>query len=163
MALTAGSITTTALDILSRYGLGDLSMRRLARELEVQPSALYWHVKDKQELFVLIATRMNAEVDARCPSTSDPLVAVMALRDILLTYRDGAEIMLLGYSISPSEVTPSALSVDALGQTVSQGVMAHALGAVAIEQNRSLFGIGNDDAGENFATIAARLLRTEVV
>ena len=163
MALTAGSITTTALDILSRYGLGDLSMRRLARELEVQPSALYWHVKDKQELFVLIATRMNAEVDARCPSTSDPLVAVMALRDILLTYRDGAEIMLLGYSISPSEVTPSALSVDALGQTVSQGVMAHALGAVAIEQNRSLFGIGNDDAGENFATIAARLLHTEVV
>ena len=104
MALTAGSITTTALDILSRYGLGDLSMRRLARELDVQPSALYWHVKDKQELFVLIATRMNAEVDARCPSTSDPLVTAMALRDILLTYRDGAEIMLLGYSIAPGEV-----------------------------------------------------------
>lgn len=161
MALTAGSITTTALDILSRYGLGDLSMRRLARELEVQPSALYWHVKDKQELFVLIATRMNAEVDARCPSTSDPLVAAMALRDILLTYRDGAEIMLLGYSIAPAAVTPSALSAEALGTTVSHGAMAHTLGAVAIEQNRRLFSIEDADAGENFANIAARLLKTE--
>ncbi|MDN6371323.1 MAG: TetR family transcriptional regulator [Brevibacterium aurantiacum] len=160
MALTAGSITTTALDILSRYGLGDLSMRRLARELDVQPSALYWHVKDKQELFVLIATRMNAEVDARCPSTSDPLVTAMALRDILLTYRDGAELMLLGYSIAPGEVTPGALSVDVLGETVSHGVMAYALGAVAIEQNRSLFGIESGRASENFAETAAQLLET---
>lgn len=161
MALTAGTITTTALDILSRYGLGDLSMRRLARELDVQPSALYWHVKDKQELFVLIATRMNAEVDARCPSTSDPLVTAMALRDILLTYRDGAEIVLLGYSIAPGEVTPRALSVDALGETISHGVMAYALGAVAIEQNRSLFGIETAHAGENFAEIATRLLQAD--
>ena len=158
MALTAESITTTALDILSRYGLGDLSMRRLARELDVQPSALYWHVKDKQELFVLIAKRMNAEVNARCSSTSDPLAAAHSLREILLTYRDGAEIMLLGYSLDPQEVTPAALSVEALGEASSYGVMAHALGAVAIEQNRSLFGIETADSGKHFATIARNLL-----
>lgn len=161
MALTAESITTTALDILSRYGLGDLSMRRLARELEVQPSALYWHVKDKQELFVLIATRMNAEMGARRPSTSDPLVTAMALREILLTYRDGAEIMLLGYSIAPSEVTPAALSVEALGQTASHGVMAHALGSVAIEQNRRLFDIETADTAAEFMTSTTRLLSTD--
>lgn len=161
MALTAGSITTTALDILSRYGLGDLSMRRLARELDVQPSALYWHVKDKQELFVLIATRMNAEVDARCPSTSDPLVTAMALREILLTYRDGAEIMLLGYSIAPGEVTPGALSVEVLGESASHGVMAHALGSLAIDQNRSLFGIETADTGAEFMTSTARLLSAD--
>ncbi|WP_350271344.1 TetR family transcriptional regulator [Brevibacterium sp. CBA3109] len=158
MALTAESITTTALEILSRYGLGDLSMRRLARELDVQPSALYWHVKDKQELFVLIAKRMNAEVNTRCPSSSDPLAAAMALREILLTYRDGAEIMLLGYSIDPSEVTPAALNVEALGETSSHGVMEHALGAVTIEQNRGLFGIESADAGEHFAANAGRFL-----
>ena len=158
MALSAGSITTTALDILARYGLGDLSMRRLARELNVQPSALYWHVKDKQELFVLIAKRINAEINARCPPASDPLAAAMALRETLLTYRDGAEIMLLGYSIDPYEVTPGALSVEALGETSSRGVMAHALGAVAIEQNRSLFEVESTDAGEYFADNARRLL-----
>ncbi|GAA1843888.1 TetR family transcriptional regulator [Brevibacterium marinum] len=158
MALTAESITTTALDILSRYGLGDLSMRRLARELEVQPSALYWHVKDKQELFVLLATRMNAVVDARCPSTSDPVAAVMALREILLTYRDGAEIMLLGYSIAPERVTPAALSVSVLGASASHGIMAHVLGAVTIEQNRSAFGIAAVGPGERLAEITAKLL-----
>ncbi|MCI4013179.1 TetR family transcriptional regulator [Brevibacterium sp. ZH18] len=160
MALTAESITTTALDILSRYGLGDLSMRRLARELDVQPSALYWHVKDKQELFVLIAKRMNTEVDARCPAPSDPLAAVLALREILLTYRDGAEIMLLGYSIAPDEVTPASLAVQSLGAETSQGIMAHALGAVAIEQNRNLFDIETSDSGEFFAAAAGRLLKS---
>ena len=105
MALTAESITRTALDILSRYGLGDLSMRRLARELDVQPSALYWHVKDKQSLLILISRSLKAEVDALCPPTADPLAAAMSLREVLLKYRDGAEILLLGYSIAPTDVT----------------------------------------------------------
>lgn len=159
MALTAETITSTALDILSRYGLGDLSMRRLARELDVQPSALYWHVKDKQSLFVLIAKSLDAEVDARCPATADPLAAALALREVLLKYRDGAEIMLLGYSIAGAEVTPAALSADRLGPDVSHGIMAQTLGAVAIEQNRRLFDIDSSDNAEHFAAAAGRILR----
>ncbi len=159
LALTAETITTTALDILSRYGLGDLSMRRLARELEVQPSALYWHVKNKQELLVLIAKRMSAEVSARCPESADPLAAVIALRDVLLRFRDGAEIMLLGFSLSPAEVIPVALSPERLGATTSAGVMAHALGSVAIEQNRTMFDIDDAEAGERFASVSGHLLR----
>src|SRR5690625_7269676 len=79
-------------------------MRRLARELEVQPSALYWHVKDKQSLLVLISKSLKAEVDARCPAAADPLAAAMSLREVLLKYRDGAEILLLGYSIDRKSV-----------------------------------------------------------
>ena len=157
MPLSAESITTTALDVLSRYGLGDLSMRRLARELDVQPSALYWHVKNKQDLLVLIAKQICAEVDARCPASADPLVATLAL---LLRFRDGAEIVMLGYSLAPEDVTPAALSPDRLGATASAGVMAHALGAVAIEQNRALFEVADETAGERFAEVAAGLLRT---
>src|SRR5690625_7746413 len=82
-------------------------MRRLARELEVQPSALYWHVKDKQSLLVLIPKSLKAEVDARCPAAADPLAAAMSLREVLLKYRDGAEILLLGYSIAAADVTRS--------------------------------------------------------
>lgn len=159
MPLSAESITTTALDVLSRYGLGDLSMRRLARELDVQPSALYWHVKNKQDLLVLIAERICAEVDARCPATADPLVTTLALRDVLLRFRDGAEIVMLGYSLAPADVTPAALNAERLGATTSAGVMAHALGAVAIEQNRALFEVADESAGERFAEVAAGLLR----
>ncbi|WP_166824940.1 TetR family transcriptional regulator [Brevibacterium limosum] len=160
MALTAESITTTALDILSRYGLGDLSMRRLARELEVQPSALYWHVKDKQSLLILISRSLKAEVDTLCPGAADPLAAAMSLREVLLKYRDGAEIMLLGYSIDPAEVTPQALTADRLGAELSQGILTLTLGAVAVEQNRRLFEVDPADAAENFAANAAHLLRS---
>lgn len=160
MALTAESITRTALDILSRYGLGDLSMRRLARELDVQPSALYWHVKDKQSLLILISRSLKAEVDALCPPTADPLAAAMSLREVLLKYRDGAEIVLLGYSIAPSDVTPQALAADRLGAELSHGILTLTLGAVAVEQNRRLFDIDPADAVENFAANASLLLRT---
>lgn len=159
MALTAESITRTALDILSRYGLGDLSMRRLARELEVQPSALYWHVRDKQSLLVLISKSLKEEVDARCPATADPLAAALSLRDVLLKYRDGAEIVLLGYSIAAEDVTPQALSAERLGEEVSQGVLTLTLGAVAVEQSRALFDIAPANVAENFAANAAQILQ----
>lgn len=158
MALTAETITDTALDILSRYGLGDLSMRRLARELGVQPSALYWHVKDKQSLLVLISKSLKAEVDARCPSTADPLAAAMSLREVLLKYRDGAEIVLLGYSLAAEDVTPQALSSGRLGAEISQGILTLTLGAVAVEQNRGLFDVDQASAAENFASNAAAML-----
>ena len=160
MALTAESTTRTALDILSRYGLGDLSMRRLARELDVQPSALYWHVKDKQSLLILISRSLKAEVHALCPPTADPLAAAMSLREVLLKYRDGAEIVLLGYSIAPSDVTPQALAADRLGAGLSHGILTLTLGAVAVEQNRRLFDVDPADAAENFAANASLLLRT---
>lgn len=159
MALTVETITNTALDILSRYGLGDLSMRRLARELGVQPSALYWHVKDKQSLLVLISKSLRAEVDARCPATADPLAAAMSLREVLLKYRDGAEILLLGYSIAPADVTPQALAGQRLGAEVAQGIMTLTLGGVAVEQNRRLFGVDPSAAAENFTANAAQMLR----
>ena len=155
MALTAESITNTALDILSRYGLGDLSMRRLARELEVQPSALYWHVRDKQALFVLISQSLTAEVDTRAPVTADPLAAVLALREVLLKYRDGAEILLLGYSVDAAEATPVALARERLGRETSHAVMVQTLGAVAIAQNRALFAASAGE-GESASTAATK-------
>ena len=55
MALSRDQVVDTAVEILRRYGLADLSMRRLARELGVAPGALYWHVTSKQELLVEVA------------------------------------------------------------------------------------------------------------
>lgn len=60
MALDRDQVVDAAWHILQTYGLGDLSMRRLARELGVQPGALYWHVANKQELLAVLAQRMVA-------------------------------------------------------------------------------------------------------
>ena len=82
----------------------------------------------------------------------------MSLREVLLKYRDGAEILLLGYSIAAADVTPLALGSRRLGAEVSQGILTLTLGTVAVEQNRRLFDIDPAAAAENFAANAAQML-----
>lgn len=64
MALTRDTVVETAVRVLTQYGLADLSMRRLARELDVQVGALYWHVASKQELLVDVAAYLLAKIPA---------------------------------------------------------------------------------------------------
>ena len=91
------SVSRAALALLDEVGLADLSMRRIAARLDVQPSALYWHVANKQELLADLADRITAVV----PS---------ALRDALFAYRDGAELVLSTYALQLG----SAQAQDAL-------------------------------------------------
>ena len=90
-------IVERAVGLLDRYGLGDLSMRRLAAELEVQPSALYHHFTDKQTLLAAVADEILRR-GARAPATGsaweDGVQAFCGeLRDAMLAYRDGAELV----------------------------------------------------------------------
>ena len=64
MVLSQAKILDTAFDLLVTNGLADLSMRRLAAELQVAPGALYYHVKNKQHLLVLLA---NYILDKKAP------------------------------------------------------------------------------------------------
>ncbi|MBC7673951.1 MAG: TetR family transcriptional regulator, partial [Polaromonas sp.] len=64
MALSREHIVDAAMTILRSYGLASLSMRNLAKNLGVQPGALYWHVKSKQDLLVLLADRILATTPA---------------------------------------------------------------------------------------------------
>lgn len=72
-------------------------MRRLAAALDVQASALYWHFPSKQSLLAELSDR----IVARQPLLAQPdqdwtaqvAAAAGALRDALLAYRDGAEVV----------------------------------------------------------------------
>ncbi|NHB85831.1 TetR family transcriptional regulator [Tessaracoccus sp. HDW20] len=55
MALSKGAIIGAGLSILDAYGLGDLSMRRVAETLGVQAGALYYHVPNKQSLLAALS------------------------------------------------------------------------------------------------------------
>ncbi len=92
------SVVDAALRILDRWGLPELTMRRLAGELDVQPSALYHHFANKQSLLAAVADRIQ---DAARPLPSPELgwqeatlAEAVAVRDALLAYRDGAEVVL---------------------------------------------------------------------
>lgn len=75
--------------MLDQYGLEFCSMRRVAGELGVQPSALYHHVPDKQSLLALMANRIVADVEVG----ADPQKAAHALREAMLAVRDGADVV----------------------------------------------------------------------
>ena len=148
MALSREQVIGAAVDILRRYGLADLSMRRLARELDVQPGALYWHVASKQELLVEVADALLARIDephAERPPAEALASLAVAIRDAVLQVPDGAEVVALAYAVDPESVRPLRDVVRLVGrlgvlpaerEAVAEVVVHHVLGSVGIEHDQ---------------------------
>lgn len=91
-------VADTALALLNEVGLDGLTLRAIAKELDVKAPALYWHFKDKQALLDEMATEMYRRMVAGTPL--DPgdtwqerlLKSNRGLRAALLGYRDGAKV-----------------------------------------------------------------------
>ncbi|MCX5293392.1 MULTISPECIES: TetR/AcrR family transcriptional regulator [unclassified Streptomyces] len=91
-------VADTALKLLNEVGLDGLSLRAIAKELDVKAPALYWHFKDKQALLDEMATEMYRRMVAG--AALDPgdswqerlLKSNRGLRAALLAYRDGAKV-----------------------------------------------------------------------
>jgi TetR/AcrR family transcriptional regulator, tetracycline repressor protein len=97
--LSKGAIVQAALDVLNDEGMDGVTVRAVARRLGVQAPALYWHVKDKQELVDEMGTaiwrRVSDELLALGDHVSwrDRLTAFATIsRRVLLSYRDGAKV-----------------------------------------------------------------------
>lgn len=56
-------IANGALKIIEEVGYEKLTMARIAREIEVAPSALYNHVANKRDLLILVEDEVMAKVD----------------------------------------------------------------------------------------------------
>jgi TetR/AcrR family tetracycline transcriptional repressor len=149
VALTRERIVATAVDLLRRYGLADLTMRRLARELDVQPGALYWHVANKQELLVEVTDVLLGQVP-RPAADADPVEALAglaaAVRDALARVPDAADVVGVAYAVEPGSSRPLrdlAALVRRTGvpaaerDAVSELVLHHVLGSVRLSQERA--------------------------
>src|SRR5690606_18329589 len=88
------AVVAAAMRVLAENGLPGLSMRRIADELNVQVSALYWHFPNKQSLLAAVSAQIVAAPGARDEShdESDAAAIARGLRDRLLAHQDGAEI-----------------------------------------------------------------------
>ena len=152
---TRNDVLLAAVQILDTYGLPDLSMRRLAAALDVQPSALYWHFPNKQ---TLLATIADFIVDRAAPVDSTNLTwqqtvlaQATALRNALLAYRDGAEVvsssLALGLGAAGAReriagaielARAQNLSIDdATAETTTMAILFLVLGQVWHEQQRA--------------------------
>ncbi|GHD97945.1 TetR/AcrR family transcriptional regulator [Streptomyces alanosinicus] len=61
--LTPEQIVRTAVELLDDEGLEGLNMRSLGRRLGAAATAVYWHVKNKDDLVLLAADRVWREVE----------------------------------------------------------------------------------------------------
>ncbi len=119
--LNRDRILTAAFDILAEYGLGDLTMRRLARTLDVAPGALYWHFPSKQDLLGGIAGRILEAAgpsEQTGPETADwrehAYTTASALLEQLLGVRDGAEVVAAALAAGTAAQDPAGTLADAL-------------------------------------------------
>ncbi|BBZ33853.1 TetR/AcrR family transcriptional regulator C-terminal domain-containing protein [Mycolicibacterium confluentis] len=150
MQLHKRALVTKALEILDNYGLADLTMRRLARELEVTPGALYWHFANKQELLGAVADDILAPVcsPAQAADWQSSITTLCSrLRDALLSHTDGAELVSASFSTGQSTAVSAVLerlaeaAVDA-GTTPARAELAartivhYVLGFTGDEQSR---------------------------
>jgi TetR/AcrR family transcriptional regulator, tetracycline repressor protein len=100
MKINRDLVTRAGLRVLNEIGLEQLTLRSLARELNVQAAAIYWHFKDKQELLDEMATTVWVEGSTQMlprRKSSDWRVWASAygegIRTTLLAYRDGARMV----------------------------------------------------------------------
>ena len=116
MRYRRADIVARAIEVLDDHGLADLSMRRLGAELGIQPSALYHHVANKQTLLAAMADEMLARAD--WPEEGDWVDLVggicATLRDALLAWRDGAELVATVWAFGLGAASPYDRLVAAL-------------------------------------------------
>ena len=150
MQLHKLDVVAKAVAILDNYGIADLTMRRLARELDVTPGALYWHFANKQELLGAVADHLLGPACAHITTTGWRQrieVVCVRLREALLSHTDGAELVSASFAAGQSRAVEHILGMlaDAAGEAgvdashrtqAARTVLHYVLGATADEQSR---------------------------
>jgi len=141
-------VVEAATMLLDNYGVADLTMRRLARELDVSPGALYWHFANKQQLLGAVADRILEPVDDVAAGWRDRVTGVCGqLRNALLSHTDGAELVSASFAAGQSEAMSQILArltdaavgagVDsAHAELAARTVVYYVLGFTVDEQSR---------------------------
>ena len=148
MQLHKRDVVEAATTLLDSYGIADLTMRRLARELDVSPGALYWHFANKQQLLGAVADRILASVDDVPAGWRDRITGICGrLRDLLLSHTDGAELVSASFAAGQSEAMAQILGrlataaaeagvESAHAELAARTVVYYVLGFTADEQSR---------------------------
>ena len=176
---TYRDVVTAAVEILNEYGLADLSMRRVAAALEVRPSALYWHVPNKQRLLAAVADQI-LDGAVSCPLSGDlrrdVRARALSFHEAMLAHRDGAEVVAstvalgIGGQILRTSIRQAAEQDgdDQADPVLVESVCALLLGATTVIQQRrqaAALGVelgaqlGASDAEVGFPQMLEMLLR----
>lgn len=85
-SLSRDAVVDRGLAIADAEGLSAVSIRRIAQDFSVTPMALYWHVKNKDELLAAMGDRILEVIEIPDPETT---VGADGLRRLLSVLIDG--------------------------------------------------------------------------
>ena len=111
--LTLDRIVTTAIDLVDREGLDALSMRRLGAELNAGATTLYWHVKNKDELYDLALDQVLGEIpapDLALPWRDQLRQLAVDTRRVLISHRN----LIMVIATRPTTGPNAIASIDRL-------------------------------------------------
>jgi AcrR family transcriptional regulator len=135
--LAKADIVRAALETLDAEGLDGLTLRKVAARLDVQAPALYWHVRNKQDLLDEMGTEIWRRISLRLEERplDEPWRQAMAAyaeiaREELLAHRDGAK-MATGTTLTDVEILrrsePRLAAMMRQGFTVRNAAQANVL------------------------------------
>ncbi|CAN5150712.1 TetR family transcriptional regulator BioQ [soil metagenome] len=150
MQLHKRDMIAKATEILDNFGIADLTMRRLARELDVTAGALYWHFANKQELLGAVADDLLRPAVGPVPADTwrhRTTTVCTRLRDALLSHTDGAELVSASFAAGQSEAMPQIVTLlsgaaqdagvpSAQSELAARTIVYYVLGFTVDEQSR---------------------------
>jgi len=155
MPLSKDRIIEQAIALLNSEGADGLTMRLLAKSLDIKAASLYWHFRDKAELCSAIAETLCARMSI--PGETDPPLRFLwdyfyQLRDILLSVRDSAGIFQDAAPFAPNRATITravcsaflALGVKEQQATVVSSLFHHYVLSFVADEHRSRTAAGRE-------------------
>lgn len=165
-------IVRTALRVLNEFGLKELSMRKIADELQVKTASLYYHVKDKDQLLQLIGDKISEEMDRPDPDLPWQEQLIQwghAFRRVLHRYRDAVDLFNGGIAMGYHrllqierlyQIFASAGFADGHIPWMASMVKNHVLGFVAEEVRLKGMAGSGEEAQAQLSEEYARFFRS---
>ncbi|MEP7096706.1 MAG: TetR/AcrR family transcriptional regulator C-terminal domain-containing protein [Dokdonella sp.] len=150
----------TALDLLQQAGLDALSTRRMAERLGVKSSALYWHVRNKQELLGLIADAICAQMalpEKNLPVRERLEEIAWEYRRVLIAHRDAPRLFAEQAPTGPHRIK---LYDAAVGAFLDSGLAPPEAIAMATFYRNFLLGMIAEEARQLWRTDSSALPST---
>jgi TetR/AcrR family tetracycline transcriptional repressor len=146
--LTRDSVIEAALRLVETQGVHGLSMRRLAGELGVAVTAIYWHVGNREALLDELVDRIMGEIGAIRPMGRTPEQRIMSIARSLrgklldrphlvgLAHQQGRTATMLqpAQAAVARELAVLGLRGAKAAQMV-QAVLFHVIGSVVLERS----------------------------
>lgn len=165
--LSRERLIEAALDALQENGLGGVSTRNIAERLQVQSPALYWHVRNKDELLQMVADAICGQMDFpdRMRSPRERLETIAhEYRRVLLAHRDAARLFAEQPPTGPNRIRLYELAVGAF---VDEGFSSTDAVTMATFYRHYLLGMITEEAreqahGKREAPVSAYALGVEL-